>query len=146
MDAKSRAEYIENTIETLRSKELNDGPHAISDFDKIRLSSSVGILLYEGLAANSAATKELTQALQQSSMDLQAASAEGANAAKKLNQLTVVVVVSAVLSLFVTCWQGYQTKRQADLAQMQLISKPPSTSPQSAVPLPANPSLPRKPN
>jgi hypothetical protein len=57
LNPESRRQYFDNIIDTLRAKELNAGPTLISDFDKARLFSSLGLLLHDGLSANATGDK-----------------------------------------------------------------------------------------
>ena len=92
------------------------------------------------LSGNKIAAKidGMTAALEQSSKDLQAASAQSATTAKRLNSFTLVLAGATILMAVAAGWQGWETKRQADAAE-QALKRPPSilVSPPTA----NNPSL-----
>jgi hypothetical protein len=97
LTAEDRAKYIESIIETEKTRQLNGGAQPISDFDKTRLSANIGILIYEGLAANARATTDLTAALGKASDDLRAASRDSSNTARQLKNYTVVLAFATGL-------------------------------------------------
>jgi hypothetical protein len=108
MGPESRRQYVDGIIDALRAKELNSGSAPISDFDKARLFTSLGLLIHDGLTANAAATKDLTQALAQASSDLQTASAESAKTARGLKNYTIVLAIATALLVITSAWQAYE--------------------------------------
>lgn len=157
MTAEDRAKYIEGIIETETIRQLNGGAQPISDFDKTRLSANLGILIFEGLAANARATKDLTAAFGSASDDLRAASKDSSNTARRLKNYTVVLAGATLLLVFTSGWQAYEahqtnkhgtqdqpaspTNSPAPAFQPQASSPSPPTRPakQTPQPKPASP-------
>lgn len=136
MTAENIVQYVDGIIETSRAGELQGSSQPLSEFDKARITSSLGKLLYYGLEANAAATNKLTVALGQASADLQAASAASGLAASRLVWLTLVLAIATVSLVAVGFFQGWQSMRQANVAEKQLQTA------RSTDPTPQDPSLP----
>jgi hypothetical protein len=147
LTAEDRAKYIESIIETEKTRQLNGGAQPISDFDKTRLSANIGILIYEGLAANARATTDLTAALGKASDDLRAASRDSSNTARQLKNYTVVLAFATGLLVFTSFWQAYeahQTNKHGTQDQPASRTNPPAPALQPQASSPSQPTRPAK--
>lgn len=105
------------------------------------LSAELTTLIHNAVTENAAATrvsttelgksgtsivggiKELTNAFTQASLDLKEASSQSSKVASRLNTFTFVLAVATVITTAAVCWQAWESKRQADVAERVLKSQ-----------------------
>jgi hypothetical protein len=124
----NRRQYVDSIIGTLCAQESRGNSVPISEFDKARLFSSLGLLVHDGLTANATA-------LAQASRDLQSASADSSNTARQLKNYTIVLAVATGLLVLTSGWQAYEThetnvkpESRATVLTVQPAQKPPAAS------------------
>lgn len=120
-----------------------------------KLSASLASLISTAVTGNAAATRgsaettaksakaivegleQFTKTFAQATQELKIASGQTATAARRLNAFTLVLAVGTLMMFGSGCWQAWEAKRQADLAERALqkpqpviVSPPPSNLPQ----------------
>jgi hypothetical protein len=69
---------------------------------------------------------DLTSALQNASTDFQNAGKQSAELGRRLNWLTGFLVAAALISALATAFQAFETKRQADMGELQRVQHRPA--------------------
>ncbi len=89
--------------------------------DTIKEALGDGVVATQGSAASiRESVGDLTKALQQSSTDLEAASKQSVKLGRRLNLLTGVLVIPALISAAATAFYAWETQRLVDLTERQL--------------------------
>jgi hypothetical protein len=86
----------------------------------------------------------LTGAMTMASSELQSAGAQSAALGRRLNWLTGILMVAALISATATAFYAYETKRQVELMEQQLQRVPTTQQPSPTAVTPAPPVLIRR--
>ena len=160
---------IPNTIAGLLTDLGNSSSESVSGQDKMsllqsQLSVNLAGLIHNAVTENAAATRlnatelqtsaiklvsgieKFTNAFTQASLDLKDASSQSSKVASRLNTFTFVLAFATVLMTAAVCWQAWETKRQADVAERVFKSQEAIRVGTSQTGAPVDPNtLPKKP-